>query len=57
MTEKTFLEEIFKTEPEATNCFSTNFQAFTNNNQHNFIKIHFKFITVQKRQKAKSYRH
>ena len=34
------------TEPEATNCFSINFQVFTNNNQHNFIKIHFKFIAV-----------
>jgi hypothetical protein len=30
------------TEPEATNCFSINFQVFTNNNPHNFIKIHFK---------------
>ena len=26
------------TEPEVTNCFSINFQAFTNNSQHNFIK-------------------
>ena len=24
------------TEPEGTNCFSINFQVFTNNNQHNF---------------------
>jgi hypothetical protein len=30
------------TEPEATNSFSINFQVFTNNNPHNFIKIHFK---------------
>ena len=28
-------------EPEATNCFSINFQVFTNNNQLNFTKIHF----------------
>ena len=42
-------------EPEETNCFSINFQVFTNSNQHNFINIHFKFITVQKRQKEKSY--
>ena len=34
------------TEPEATNCFSINFQVFTINNQHNFMKIHFKFVTV-----------
>ena len=27
------------TEPEATNCFSINFQVFTNNSQLNFIKI------------------
>ena len=33
-------------EPEATNCFSINFQVLTNNNEHNFIKIHFKFIAV-----------
>ena len=36
------------TEPEATNRFIINFQVFRNNNQHNFIKIHFKFITVEK---------
>ena len=42
-------------EPGATNCFSINFQVVTNNNQDNFIKNHFKFITVSKRQKAKSY--
>ena len=34
------------TEPEATNCFSINFQVFTSNNRHNFIKIHFKIITI-----------
>ena len=34
------------TEPEAPNCFSINFEVFTNNNQLNFTKIHFKFITV-----------
>ena len=26
--------------------FSINFQVFTNNNQHNFIKFYFKFIVV-----------
>ena len=26
-------------EHDATNCFSIHFQVFTNNNQHNFIKI------------------
>ena len=30
--------------PSVTNCFSINFQVFTNNNQHNFVKNHFKFI-------------
>ena len=39
------------TEPEATNCFLTNFQVFAKNNQHNFIKILFKFIAVSKTQK------
>ena len=34
-----------------TNCFSINFQVFTDNNQHNFIKIHFKLITVWKKTK------
>ena len=34
------------TEHEATNCFSINFQVFTNNNQHKFIKIQLKFLTV-----------
>ena len=34
------------TETEATNCFSINLQEFTNNNQRNFIKIHFNFFTV-----------
>ena len=32
---------------EATNCFSINFQVSTNNNQHKFTKIHFKFIAVK----------
>ena len=30
------------TEPEATICFSINFQVFTKKNQHNFIKTHFR---------------
>ena len=34
------------TEPEAPICFSINFEVFSNNNQLNFTKIHFKFITV-----------
>ena len=29
------------TEPEATNCFSINFQVFTNNNPHNLNKFIF----------------
>ena len=36
-------------EPEATDCFSINFQVFTDNNQHNFIKIHLKFVGVLKK--------
>ena len=36
---------------EATDCFSINFQVFTNNNQHNFIKNTLKFIAVQKDKK------
>ena len=42
------------TESEVTNCFSTNFQMFTNNNQLiiNFTKIHFEFITVYKKQET-----
>ena len=42
------------TEPEATDCFSINFQVFTNNNQHNFKKNTLKFITVQKDKKQKA---
>ena len=34
------------TEHEVTNCFSINFQVFTNDNQLNFTKIHFLFSTV-----------
>ena len=34
------------TEPEATNCFSINFQVSANNNPLNFTKIHFLFSTV-----------
>ena len=48
---------IIVTEPEAANCFSTNFQMFTNNNQQTSIKSHFKFITVRKKHKAKSFSH
>ena len=33
------------TETEASNCFSINSHMFTNNNQHNFIKIHFILIS------------
>ena len=40
-------------EPEASNCFSINLKVFTNNNQRNFTRTHFKSITVEK--KTKSY--
>ena len=39
--------------PEATNCFSVNFQVFTNNNQHNFIKIHFNLLLYKKKTNSK----
>ena len=35
-----------------TNCFSINIQVFTNNSQHDFIKIHFEFVVELKKQKA-----
>ena len=39
---------------EATNCFSINFQVFTNDNRLNITKIHFKFSTVWKSKNEKT---
>ena len=36
------------TEPEATNCFSTNFHVFTNNNQLSFTKFISKLLLHKK---------
>ena len=41
------------TGPEATNCFSINFQVFTNNNQHNFINIDFNLLLYKRDKKQK----
>ena len=40
----TSLYRLVITEPDATNCFSINFQVFANNNQHNIVKIHFNVV-------------
>ena len=42
------------TESEATNCFSINFQVFTNNNQHNFIKFTSNLLVYKKDKKQKA---
>ena len=38
-----------------SHSFSINLKRLANKNQHNFTKIHFKFITVLKRQKTYSH--
>ena len=45
---------LVTTEPEATNCFSINFQVLTNNNQHNFIKFTSNLLLYKKDKKQKA---
>ena len=42
------LLSLVTTEPEATNCFTINFQVFITNGQHNSIKIHLNLLLYKK---------